>query len=126
MRRYRGYPGHFIASDSCLWHLHTLVPGFKISSVGDYRPSYLRKGDSLPERQAIGVDRFYESMVFCVDTEGSELFPGREVDFRAYDNATEAEAGHEELVQFYERLSAEQIRKVHAEARSEYGASRDL
>lgn len=69
----RGFAGHFCASRSCLFHRNTLVEyGDKriiVSTVGNYQPrsEYNPADKRLYE---IGVNRFYETMVFRAKKEG--------------------------------------------------------
>jgi len=63
----RGFAGHFCGSASCLFHRNTLVEyGNKrmvVSTVGNYRPAL--RGMELTNRdRQIGLDRYYETMVF--------------------------------------------------------------
>ena len=122
-RRYRGHPGHFIGAPFCLWHLHTEVAGFRISSVGNYRPPHERKGESFGPMRPIGLERFYETMVFPIDEDGQPILPpGREIDATGYLNETAAELGHEAVVLEYETLTSAQVRRMHAEARAKHGS----
>lgn len=102
-RRYRGHPGHFVGSARCLWHLHTEVPGFKVSSVGDYRPDLGRHNEAVGSLHPIVIGYFYESHVYALDAVGRELTPGVPDEVRGYQTASEAEAGHAELIDKYER-----------------------
>lgn len=105
MRKQHGYPGHFIASASCLFHLHTTCGSFRVSTVGDYHPAYMRgPGDALGERQPIGHRRYFETYVFLLGADG-EPASWSEVDARGYDDAEAAEAGHEQLCAKYEKLT---------------------
>jgi hypothetical protein len=103
VRRYRGHPGHFVCADRCLWHLHTEVQGFKVSSVGDFRPQLGKQADFVGKLEQLGAGYFYESHVYALDAVGRELTPGVPIETRAYQTASEAEAGHAELVDKYER-----------------------
>jgi hypothetical protein len=53
-----GHAGHFCASDSCKFRLHTKIGNYVISTVGEY----VCDG----EIKEIGCDRKYESYVFEV------------------------------------------------------------
>lgn len=68
----RGWGGHFICADRCLFRRNTLIEGDKdrviVSTVGSMR---LRDGDGL---ETIGSGgRYYETMVFGVKKEGPYL-----------------------------------------------------
>lgn len=58
----RGWPGHFIAAQSCLFRRNTLVTCSDIrrvvvSTVGNYR-------DAAGEAKEIGYNRYYETYTF--------------------------------------------------------------
>jgi len=105
--RYLGMPGHFIGSARCVWHLTTVVGGYVVSTVGDYRPF---TEDQKPTE--IGLGRKYETMVFRAGKPcarpgcmcGVPDHDGRELDFEAYNTAGEAQAGHEAMVAKYVRM----------------------
>lgn len=107
-RKYYGYPGHLIVSRSCLFWLHTHVPGYCISTIGDYYPENKRhRGGRAWERDTIGCDRYLETFVFeippgaeCAETCDKESHC--EIDSLGYQTGTEADAGHEAMVQKYE------------------------
>jgi hypothetical protein len=81
-------PGHFIGAPDCKFYRHTHVGKWCISTVGDYRP---RGGP----RQAIGLGRTYETMVFNMRSRSKRW---QEQDFDGYDSEAAATAGHEKLV----------------------------
>lgn len=58
----RGWPGHFIAAESCLFRRNTLIEYGRykviVSTVGEYINPLTRKMD------AIGHERWYETMAF--------------------------------------------------------------
>jgi hypothetical protein len=89
-----GYAGHFVASKSCHFHLHTRVGNYRISTVGDYHP------DGQKEAKPIGAgpDSLYETYVFVVQGHGQhgegEVTEWSEVDGERYGTAEEAEKGH--------------------------------
>ncbi len=95
-RRYFGHAGHFIGASSCRFHIHTHVGRFCVSSVGDYYPR-----DSV-KPEPIGHERFYETFVFKLDADdGIEDYT--EVDANGYNDPEAANAGHEAMVQKYEK-----------------------
>lgn len=65
----RGWGGHFICADRCLFRRNTLIEGDKdsvvVSTVGGMRPL---KGEGLETIGAGG--RYYETMVFGAHKEG--------------------------------------------------------
>jgi len=95
-----GYPGHFICSEHCTFHLCTLVGQYVISTVG-----HMHFGDS-DERQKVGTD-LYETMVFSTDgasctTEDCNcglpgIKAGDELDCWPSHTGGEAQAKHMEL-----------------------------
>lgn len=106
MRREFGYAAHFIGASNCLFHRTTQIGRVMISTVGDYRPF---DRDDPSRRKTIGLNRFYETMVFPIDgvcTCGCGLpeHDGREIDFAGYQTALEADAGHEAMCMKYETI----------------------
>jgi len=61
-----GYAGHFICAERCLFRRNTTVEDISqnkaitVSTVGDFR----MKGDFEGEPQTVGLDRYYETMMF--------------------------------------------------------------
>ncbi len=91
-----GVPMHFIASESCQYHLATRIGPWVVSSVGGYvSPLH-------PDRfTEIGYARLYEVMVFRAvpcqcggkQCEGWQIDP-TELDMAPANSATEATANH--------------------------------
>ena len=104
-RKYLGRAGHFIASDSCLHHLHTHVNGYCVSTVGDYYPGHHRQGDDLGERETVGCGRFFETYVFRLTADGDDVESWSEIDSVASQTADEADAAHEAMCSRYEALT---------------------
>jgi len=108
-RVYYGTAAHFIAGESCRFHIATEIGDVLVSTVGD-----CRIGDTK-EPIEIGYGRLYETMAFrltgdrCKCGCGLPLLDGREIDFAGYNTAGEANAGHEDMCRKYESadLSAE-------------------
>jgi hypothetical protein len=88
-----GAPGHFIAADSCRYHLHTHIGKWCVSTVGEYFPA---KGEKM---ETVGLSRFYETMVFNTKSRRSRW---QEVDFGAYQTRAQADKGHEALCKKFE------------------------
>ena len=94
-----GHTGHFICGYKCRFHLCTQVGKYLVSTVGDYFPGGSR------ERETIGCDRFFETMVFkagakCRAEEyncGQPEIDGSEIDFLGYNDAGSAAKGHMKL-----------------------------
>lgn len=86
--KWHGRPGHFIGARNCLFRLHTHVGRWCVSTVGEYMPN----GTEQP--RTIGVDRFFETMVFRCDAKGIEPESWEEIDFAPYNDRDAAEAGH--------------------------------
>ena len=91
-REYLGQAGHFIASNRCLFHLHTHVNGYCVSTVGEY---FVRSEDTAPT--TIGPERLYETMVFVLDAAGEPDYWDN-VDFGAYNDRDAASRGHALMV----------------------------
>lgn len=99
-----GCTGHLCVAARCGWKRHTRVGNYRISSVGNYYPS------SDSERETIGWDRYFETMVFkltgeeTADSEGcgcGEAASFAELDMEGYNTAGDAQAGHERMVEKY-------------------------
>ena len=81
-RTERGWPGHFIGSNSCRFHRNTLLGYGKkrvvVSTVGNYHPFPNKNGMT-----EIGYDRYYETMAFWAKKDGPywDADVGREVSF---------------------------------------------
>lgn len=94
-----GYPGHFIASNNCRFHLHTRVGGWRISTVGDYWPLPL-PGQEL-KRDTIGLGVYYETAVVEVAGEGlhgeGEVVGDHWLHVYEGEDALPAERGHFEF-----------------------------
>lgn len=97
-----GHAAHLIVARDCMFHLSTQIGNVIVSTVGNWQPVYLRKGDAMPPAQPIGCDRKYETMVFVVDGKcedpscGCEQpnHNGHNVDFDAYNEPGPATKGH--------------------------------
>ncbi len=94
---WQGSPGHFIAAESCGFHLCTVIGGYLVSTVGDYRPM-----GPYTKLDTIGCDRFFETMVFrasrCI-AEGCTCgeyrqHSGASLDFAPANTRAEAHAAH--------------------------------
>lgn len=105
-----GYPGHFIAADSCRFRLCTKVGRYLISTVGDYF-------DSRDVRQTLGAgsESFFETYVFeagppCA-VEGCgcgqpALANASEIDGERCATAAEAQSLHIQYCEKYSRPGA--------------------
>ena len=105
-----GCAGHFICASRCLFRRHTQVGRYRVSTVGDF----FLTGDS--EREEIGLNRFFETMVFETgDTPEAQnegcgcktVIDYLGVDMAGYNTAGEAQAGHEAMVEKYLELQKE-------------------
>lgn len=88
-----GSPGHLICAYKCRYHLHTHVSDdegrrYCVSTVGEY----YRKPDGKME--TIGVDRFYETMVFASWLDDSDNKSWSELAMRPYNTREAADKGH--------------------------------
>lgn len=86
-----GRAGHFIGARSCLFHLHTHVGPYCVSTVGAYHP-YRDRGEGVGEIETIGCDRTHETMVFRHLPDGTNDYS--ELDFEGYNDDEDAAAGH--------------------------------
>lgn len=100
-----GCAGHLIVANRCRWHRHTQIPGFRISTVGDYFPD-----GGARDTIGSGERDYYETMVFalsddpCAGNEGcgcNEPAEWSELECNRYATAGEAQAGHEAMVHKY-------------------------
>lgn len=96
-----GQAGHFIAADSCLWHLHTHVNGYCISSVGEYHPRSER-GSAAGQMMPIGSERFYETLVFKITAAG--IPSSDEIDGIGSTGRDEAQREHMAMVAKYQAV----------------------
>ncbi len=73
---FRGWPGHFICSDRCIFRLNTLLEyqGVKIvvSTVGMMKSSW-PKGSEFYKGpyETVGCGRYYETMAFHAEMDGN-------------------------------------------------------
>ena len=96
-----------------MWHRHTQVGDFRVSSIGDYRPYF---GSGKRQTVGAGAEDFFETMVFRLtphQNDGNEGCGCREIDDWAelecqrYSTAGEAQVGHENIVAKYLGISEE-------------------
>lgn len=64
--KYRGIAGHFIGSRNCVFHIHTKIGVYRVSTVGAWYPR-----DEDKSMREIGWNRHYETMVFAEDEKGN-------------------------------------------------------
>lgn len=98
----RPFRGHLIVAERCRWYRTTDVHGkWRVSTIGDYWPV------GATEPATIGCGRLYETMVFALSAEvcnasccggAPKIVDWVERDFAAYNSASDAERGHEEMV----------------------------
>jgi hypothetical protein len=101
-----GFPGHFIASNSCQFRMCTQVGKYLISTVGAYRP----KGADGKDEE-IGCGRKFETFVFMsgkvCDAKGCGCgmpeISGSEIDSLGANDAGDARANHMKLCRKYSR-----------------------
>lgn len=134
-----GKAAHFICGADCRFHLATRVGPWLVSTVGEYLPdSNVRdilaeaRGISLKGKgderrwswmqqcgyEEIGYQRTYETMVFRAGEPcggecgcGVPTIDGREKDFRGYNSAADATAGHLALCEKWASLSIDTIQE---------------
>lgn len=106
-RLYMPHAGHFICGRDCGFRLNTYVNGYIVSTVGELK--YGADNDAAPYRSLGGLATdLYETMVFTARPSGRACCPweqtsGADLACRRYTTADEATAGHEAMVQTYER-----------------------
>lgn len=94
-----GQAGHFIGAASCLFHLHTHIGKYCVSTIGEYHPrSAGHRG--MEEPTEIGCDRIYETMVFELGEDGKPE-SWSEIDMHGYSERSEAAAGHMKMCRKY-------------------------
>lgn len=107
MRTELGCPGHCIVVRDCHFRRHTQTRHYRISTIGDYWIPGEKKRGTL----GAGEKDYFESMVFALTdspvpkNDGCicrEVQSYCELNCRRYENAGDAQRGHEELVQEYE------------------------
>jgi hypothetical protein len=74
-RTERGWAGHFCASRSCLYRRNTLLEcgdrRVVVSTVGNYQPQHKFFNPGDKRENEIGINRFYETMVFEAMKDGA-------------------------------------------------------
>ncbi len=93
-----GYAGHFCCARDCLFHLHTHVGKYCVSTVGEYHPGHDREGP----KQTIGLDRYFETMVFEL-TPGGEIKSHNELEMEGYNEPEDAMKGHMKMCRKWAR-----------------------
>jgi hypothetical protein len=110
-----GHAAHLIVGSWCRFHLATKVGNYLVSTVGEYiHPRHANGSEQAEAKwiednwpgEDIGLDRKYETMVFLAGEECRSKKCGcglpvpkewSELDFRGYNKAGEARAGHLEM-----------------------------
>lgn len=122
--RWFGHAGHFICAQWCRFHLTTQVGPWLVSTVGLFvHPRHSNgseRGEAKwlaenPNGEEIGLDRFYETMVFRAGAPctvegcgcGLPKISGHEVDFSGYNDAKAATEGHYALCEKWAALDHE-------------------
>jgi len=109
-----GHAGHFIACNSCRFHLCTKVGKYLVSTVGDYYiMNYSNNREERTPLSTFDGDDFFETMVFraskrrCTSKEcgcGLPLTRGMDLERVRYSTAKEAKRGHLKLCEEYSNL----------------------
>ena len=112
--RWFGTPGHFVASQDCLFHLCTQVGRVLVSTIGDYRPTGIAPDLLRTNTQGfaeIGWQRFYETYVFVLSDapcpcgcNAPQIGNWSEIDSRGWQSRGEANLGHLELCEKWASL----------------------
>lgn len=96
-----GQPGHFCAAHRCMFHLHTHVGRWCVSTVGEYRPSANHDEDFTEQPHDMGAfpGMKYETMVFELDGDGPDASPinHSELDVRRCRTQGEANKMHRQM-----------------------------
>lgn len=101
------HAAHFCGAESCLFFMSTFVKGYIVSTVGEYYP---RSNGIKPNKMVeIGLDRFFETMVFkAIKSDCGacpyEIKSGDNKDFNGYKTRKEAFEGHYKMCEKYEKL----------------------
>ena len=88
---YRGWPGHFICGDRCVFHLNTLLEYKEIKIVVSTvdmmkKFNFLSKQDENKEFEEIGFNRYFETMAFHAEEKNGDFIDAnvsRQVDFES-------------------------------------------
>jgi hypothetical protein len=104
---YRGWPGHFICSDGCVFHLNTLIEYKKIKIVVSTVGLLKLEHDSI-KYEEIGFNRYFETMCFHANKYGKFIDADVSKDiteqiktnwcYDKVDMEIEANAGHIKIV----------------------------
>lgn len=92
--RWFGQPGHFICADRCVFHLHTHVGKYCISTVGEYFPLGLPAREGTKPEPTGASKHLYETMVFELDEKKESIVNYSELDARRWMTRDEANNGH--------------------------------
>jgi hypothetical protein len=98
------HAAHFICGDRCSFKLATYSNGYIVSTVGEYRASYIS-----PDYETIGSGRLYETMVFKAKKSKENLCcpyvieSGMSIDFAGYNTPEDATKGHHALLKKWQR-----------------------
>jgi len=86
---YRGWPGHFICGDRCVFHLNTLIElrdvRIVVSTVGMMLDYHAPNFPNKLKYDKIGLYRYYETMAFHAERRGEfwDADVSREVPFES-------------------------------------------
>jgi hypothetical protein len=96
------HPAHFCGAESCRFRMATYVNGYIVSTIGEW---FLK---DKTEKQEIGLNRFYETMVFKAIKSDCKACPyeiesGCEIDIEGYNEPEEAFEGHYKMCEKYDK-----------------------
>ncbi len=93
-----GQAGHFICAAQCMYHLHTHVGRYCVSTVGEHYPDGIVHHEPQGEMQFMGASEcHYETMVFKLDRDRQGISNHSELDARQTKTRDEAAAIHKEF-----------------------------
>ena len=116
-RTERGWAGHFILSYRCLFTRNTLLEyknvAIVVSTVGRLQ-KYGNRNFNNKDFETLGIDRYYETMVFHTDKNDKE-FQDIDVSKQIYfdsDGAINIEYADNEANEMHETVVVEMIKKI--------------
>ena len=98
-------PGHFICSFDCVYHAHTHIDGYCISTIGGYMPFHKRNNETvhgIDYWEEVGHQRKFETMVFKLGKDNKYPESWTELDMNGYNTYEEADKGHLAMIEKWE------------------------
>lgn len=104
-RKWYGSAGHFVCRERCLFHLHTHVGNWCISTIGEFYERWNPTGPQPPMMHlgsGIGKRMYYETMVYAIHPH--DVIAGIETEAIRYRTLQEADTGHTKMCKKYAGL----------------------